>query len=362
MTHQLTEILALLHKAARPEDVFGPLVGDQERALRRSYHDLATAVHPDHNPGHRAAAEEAFKLLQAWYGSALRRVKSGTYGVREPLISASTKLHHYEGDAPPIQGDLADLYPALADGADAVLLKVTRHPRNNDLLSAEARALLRIDRELAGQRIREHFPRLRESFVLKDGSGVQRVTNVLRHERDFVSLAEIVAAYPRGIDAADAAWMFNRILTALANTHHLGLVHGAVIPSHILIRPGDHNGMLIDWCYSVEKGAAIKAISPTYAALYPPEVTAKQPASPATDIYLAASTLSLLLGGRGEQLPPTVPKQIRALLRACLIPAPSRRINDAWQLFDDFREILGQLYGPPKFRPFQMPAPATHIN
>jgi len=47
---------------------------------------------------------------------------------------------------------------------------------------------------------------------------------------------------------------------------------------------------------------------------------------------------------------------MRALLRACLIPSPQRRINDAWELLDDFQDILQRLYGPRTFRPFHMPS------
>ena len=104
-------------------------------------------------------------------------------------------------------------------------------------------------------------------------------------------------------------------------------------------------------------GEPLKALSPPYAADYPPEVTAKQPATPATDLYLAARCMVRLLGGDGDpqSLPAGVPKAIVALLRSCLLASPQRRANDAWQLYDDFREILGQIYGPPVFRPFQMP-------
>ncbi|NTW03361.1 MAG: hypothetical protein HGA19_19150 [Oscillochloris sp.] len=62
-----------------------------------------------------------------------------------------------------------------------------------------------------------------------------------------------------------------------------------------------------------------------------------------------------LLGGNNGQPPASTPKPIQALLRACLIPSPARRHTDAWQLLEDFREILGNLYGPPAFRPFRMP-------
>ena len=102
----------------------------------------------------------------------------------------------------------------------------------------------------------------------------------------------------------------------------------------------------------------LKAISLPYAADYPPEVQARQPATPATDLYMAARCMARLLGGHPTtlELPKSVPRPIRTLLSACLLPAPQRRAGDAWQVFEDFHEILGRLYGPPQFRPFQMPS------
>jgi hypothetical protein len=154
--------------------------------------------------------------------------------------------------------------------------------------------------------------------------------------------------------------MFNRMLAVLGVTHTLGIVHGALVPAHVLIRPADHNGMLVDWCYSVPAGDSLKAISPPYAGFYPPEVHERRSATSATDLYMAARCMVRLLGGtRGARdLPPGVPRPMRALLDACLIPAPARRPADAWHVLDDFREILARLYGPPVFRPFYMPAPA----
>jgi hypothetical protein len=70
---------------------------------------------------------------------------------------------------------------------------------------------------------------------------------------------------------------------------------------------------------------------------------------------MAARLMVRLLGGGGAEPPPSAPKPIQALLRACLIPAPARRHSDAWQVLDDFHTILGDLYGPPTFRPFRMP-------
>jgi hypothetical protein len=356
MNQNLADLLTTLRKASRPTDVFGALEGDQGAALKRRYRELLAAAHPDRHPGNADAAGEAFRLLQAWHDAALRELRQGEYGVT-PRISARTKLHTYVGGGPAQHGDLCDLFPAHADG-ERVLLKVARSARNNDLLAAEARALRRIGRALAGQPARAHFPTLVETFMLRDAAGTERQTNALRAEADYVSLAAVLRAYPGGIAAADAAWMFNRLLAVLGIAHAQGLVHGAVTLDHLLIRPEDHNGMLVDWCYSAGVGETIKAISPAHAADCAPEIVTRQPATPATDLYMAARCMVRLLGGSGDAdtLPPGVPRPIRALLRACLLPAPHRRSADAWQVFDDFREILERLYGAPRFRPFAVPA------
>lgn len=352
----LRQQLQLLQRAACPEDVFG----GAETAVKTTYRHLAAQTHPDAHPHDQAAADEAFKLLQQWYAEAQRKMAQGSYG-RPLRIKVSSASYVYESSERPFVGDLCHLYPSYA-ASQPVLLKIGQRSQNNDLLRAEAQALHQLDQALRSQPLRAHFPTLVESFVLRDSSGAQRQTNVLCRENDTVTLANISAAYPAGIHPADMAWMFNRLLAALAVTHSQGLVHGAVLPPHLLLRPADHNGILLDWCYSVEIGRPLKAISPPYRAWYPPELLAKQPATPAADLFLAARCMVALLGGRvagqengvmwGET---AVPRPITALLQSCLIPAPHRRPHNAWELFEAFHDTLGQLYGPPQFRPLQMP-------
>lgn len=352
MPISLAELAALLARATCPADVFGPLAGDQGEALRRRYRELATAAHPDRNPGAAAVAHEAFTALGRWHEQALRQVAQGCYG-RAPLIDLTVRGRRYVGYAGPLRGDLCDLFPVEA-GDGPLLLKVARHPARNNLLAAESRALALLDQALAGDPLRAHFPALRDSFMLADASGARRQVNALRHEAGTLTLAEVLRRRPRGLDAADAAWIFNRVLAALGAAHGAGLVHGALLPEHVLVRPADHNGILIDWCYSVPAGTPLRAFSPPRAADYPPEVMASLPATPATDIFMAARCMARLLGGEGDAatLPATVPAAIRALLAACMIDSPHRRPADAWQVFDDFQAILRERYGPPVFRPF----------
>ncbi len=345
MDTSFTDLCNHLQQARGPEDIFG-VVADPV-ALKRRYHRLAALLHPDHHPDQVAVATEAFMLLQQWYTVA----RSNT-----ATISVVTPMGRYVGYTPPVHGDLSDLFACDMAGKQ-VLLKIVRNPRNTDLLETEVRALRQMEQVMHNQPLRAHFPTLVETFRLRDAAGVQRHTNVLCVETGYVSLADVLHAYPQGLHTADAAWMFNRLLAALATTHDLGLVHGAVVPTHMLIRPSDHNGILIDWCYTVACGDMLKAVSPPYATDYPPEVQARQPVTPATDLYMAARCMVRLLGGNPTtgHLPASVPRPIQALLRTCLLPAPARRASNAWDLFEDFQAILRQLYGPPRFRPFRMP-------
>jgi len=365
MIVSLHEILQQLRRITSPEALFGELPQPALEALKRQYRRLATQTHPDHHPYAKYEAEEAFKLLQRWHQVALRKIEQGTYG-KKALITIASPMQQYAGYEQPLKGDLCDLFPAWSEGGEKVLLKINRHVRNNDLLQAEVQSLKRLERALGSKSksrsrskanpLRAHFPTLVEHFKISDEANSQRQTNVLQVEADYVTLEQVIEAYPTGLHPADMAWMFNRVLAALGVSHEQGIIHGAVVPAHIMIRPPDHNGMLIDWCYSVKVGQTIKAVSPSNKAYYPPEVFAKLPATAATDIYMAASCMVRLLGGdvASGTLPHSVPKPIKALLRVCLIPSPHRRVNDAWELFEDFGKILRRLYGPPTFRPFKM--------
>lgn len=355
MNQALSELLQQLRAATRVQEVFGAAHLTSAQALKRRYRALAGQAHPDRHPNDAAAANEAFKRLQDWYAVAQRYAAAAD--PTAPLIEATSRLHHYRGDQPPLDGDLCHLYPALADGAP-VLLKAARQPANHDLLRVEAATLARLARELNGQPVAAHFPTLIEHFLLRGGDGAVRHVNVLRQEVGYVTLAAVQRGFPQGLPLADAAWMFNRLLAALGVIHGLGLVHGAVTPAHVLVRPADHNGLLLDWCYSAPIGQRVPAIAPAYAADTAPEIAGRQPVTPAADLFMAARCLLHLLGGRSspDDLPASVPPAVCALLRACLIPAPQRRVSAAWELFDDFQDILQQTVGPRTFRPFYMPS------
>jgi hypothetical protein len=324
------EAVRLIRTARTPAELF-------DAGGVRAYRRLARLVHPD-----TGGPREAFDRLTAlWHahGPVTVRTRRGTY----TLAPA------------PVRGDLANLYAA----GDA-MVKIPRDPAVNDLLEREAIALRQLPQDGDG-RFLPYVPRLLESFRHRDEStGTERRANVLGRLDGFHTLAEVREAYPGGVDPRDVAWMWRRLLVALGFAHRAGVLHGAVLPEHVLIQPGAHGLVLVDWCYSVpgchpDGGDRVPAMVPGRADWYPPEVAAREPAGPGTDIHLATRCMTYLMAGRA-------PKALRAFAGGCLLRARNRRPQDAWRLLADLDDLLERLYGPRRFRPFHLPAGTPHTK
>ncbi|TDC61739.1 molecular chaperone DnaJ [Actinomadura sp. GC306] len=336
----LDDALARLGRARVPADLFGE---DAAEAARR-YRRLARLVHPDATGGR---TRDAFlKLNELW---------RGYNGGNATVIR--TRRHAYRLTGDPVGGDLAELYPARPEDGPPVVLKMPRDPGDSDLVEREAVALRRLVQDGDG-RFLPYVPRLVESFRHRDGStGRERRVNAIAALDGFHSLAAVAKAYPGGVDPRDAAWMWRRLLVALGFAHRAGVLHGAVLPDHVMIHPAEHGLVLVDWCYSVPGGHAaagpsgrVPAMVDRYADLYPAEVPGRRPASPATDIHMATRCITGLMGDKA-------PKAMRSFARGCTLPAQHRRPSDAWRLLAELDELLEKLYGPRRFRPFHLPLP-----
>jgi hypothetical protein len=292
-----------------------------------AYRKWVKLVHPDAAGAARTStATEAFAKLSALYagrdGTALRTPR-GVYRIGEVVAA----------------GDIADL--SAVDGT-AALLKVPRAPGDNDLMAAEAAALRTLQAD-GDPKYRAYAPRLLDSFVHEDAGRKRRTVNVLERLGGFVPLSRF-----RNVDPRDAAWMWRRLLVALGWAHRAGVVHGAIFEEHVLIHPGEHGLALVDWCYS---GTRPRAIVAARRGDYPPEVLKAKTACEATDIFLATGLMTRLIG-------PAMPLPMRRFADGCRYDAPRMRPQDAWALLGEFDELLENLYGPRKFRPFTQPTEA----
>lgn len=324
------------------------------------------------------------------------------------------------------EGDLADIYAATnanGSGDKPVVLKIGRDRRDNDLLENEVSVLNYLyPPKQKDEKFYRYLPRLIDTAQID-----HRQVTVFPLMEGYISCTEVIAAYPKGIDFRDMVWMYKRLLGGLGFVHEMGVVHGAIIPPHVLVHPTAHGAKIIDWSYSLNFAAAlaakkkpkdpdpvitpapgpkkglgvwdlvrqnlyddgdpadpvipagpppdpdklyVRAMSVDYEKLYAPEILRKESPSPATDIYMAAKVAVALCGGDLEtnQLPPNImttdpegldPDRVRtaiqAFLQVSLLADPRRRPQDAWQVHEDFDQLLQSLVGPNKYRPFSMP-------
>ncbi|TNH26351.1 serine/threonine protein kinase [Micromonospora orduensis] len=317
------EAIGLVTAARTDTDLFGT---DQPA---RRYRELVAALHPDRlpaDPAVRAEATDAFiQVTTRWQA---RQV---------------TVLGAYRLGTPAHSGDLADLY----DVGDDRLLKLPRRPTDNDLMAREAHALCTIA-ERGDPRYLPYVPRLVDEFRHCDATtGAERRINVLAIAPGLHDLDEVRRAYPDGLDARDVAWMWRRLLVALGLAHRAGIVHGAVLPRHVLIEPDAHGVVLVDWCFSAPAGSPVPALVPGHEDWYPREVLDRRPCGPGTDIAMAGRCMTWLMNRHA-------PRELRAFARGCRQRSLDARPDDAWRLLRELDQLLDRLYGPRTFRPFTL--------
>lgn len=370
---ELDHIRTSLDKAHTPEEVFGTLAGtraEQIDAARKMFRQIAKTVHPDLYQGTADfdRANAIFKKLAHLWELAQVRIENGTYGTsREANTFMPFSIHtprcQYHIEKFLTQGDLCNLYLGISSVMDrCYLLKFPTRPEDNDLALNETRILAHLKKGNEYEKLRHFVSQPVDAFSYQErASGIVRQVNVLAYEEGWYSLKEVREAYPQGIDARDMAWMWRRLLVALGFAHANHVIHGAVLPPHVLISPDQHGVMLIDWSYAVLQpaitGEYISAISSPYREWYPQEVFAREEPTPGLDIFMAAMCMLYLLNGNTSKrtLPETIPWQLQNYLKGCMLPGPRQRPQDVAILLDEFDVLIERLWGLRKFHQFVMP-------
>lgn len=355
--HALDAIL----NATRPEEIFGALTtGSERREVQERYRQLGALVHPDHCDD--ARADEAMAKLNIYYRAARKAVDNGSYAKRPVMVDAvtiRTRRHTYRVNDFYAAGDCTNVYAATYaddEGEHDGLVKIVRNPRDGDLVSNEARTLKTLLSDPATfDDISPYISGYKEAFAYKP-AGERKARQGIAFTRmpNLYTLTQVREHYPGGVSAKDAAWMFRRLLMALGFTHQMGIVHGAVLPEHVLIEPDLHGLVLIDWKHSVPVGGVMTAIPSGHQEFYPDEVMSKEPATAATDIFMAAQVMRYVMGMDAARPEMLVPRQIRSFMRGTALPVQSRRPQDAFELKDEYDELIERLWGPRRFRPFSM--------
>jgi len=336
-------IIEKLDTACCPEDVFTDITKD--------YRNLAKICHPDRNNGD-PLAEQAFQKLNAMKEEADKRADNKTWGKRLPLAHCvPLEIGAYKVKRSPYIGDIADLYRVENK---THIVKVARSADDNDLLRAEQRALELMSTITTP--VRDGVPRLHDKFQI-DGTW-KREVNVITQFSGFWTAAEIHSV--THIDDRTMVWMFKRILAVLTWAHHYKIIHGAILPPHVMFYPDNdgsnvdprkHTVRLIDWCYSVdyEKRTRLSAWVPAWKDYYAPELLDKSYVGPESDIYMAAQLMIYLL-----QKTLFMPELQKVILK-CLEKDPKKRYRKAGDALKDWTEAAVKAFGPPKWHEFNLP-------
>lgn len=400
----IRELADRITKAKVPEDIFGKMKGtDEEKVtiIGVTYRNMVKIVHPDKYATEKdllKLAQTAFVKLSQLKRDAEHKIEGGTYGDGKPVepppspptepIVVKVRKQRFTVNQRLFQGDICDLYacdiqdelpkkaPKEKNAWDLLMdakpednygpvrpaiFKIATNASNNDLVENEFRILTHMYpvAQVEEKNFR-YLPKPFESFMLRGSTGTNRRVNVLQKFEDYVSLQEILKAFPGGIDSRDMVWMFKRILVGIGFAHTKGVVHGAILPPHVIVHPKEHGARILDWCYAIKTEGGkerVRAMAAKWQPYYAPEILAKQAPTPATDVYMAAKCAVALLGGdvATNKMPASVSGAIRGFIESCLIAAPHRRPDDAWRLHEEFDALLLRTVGKPKYRLFQMP-------
>lgn len=375
--NELTWLREALHGAQGPASLFASLRQEglsftaRQEALDREHRKFSAMCNPERfvdAPAARAWAEDARRRLEDLYHEALalidaeegQSVPAGPYRspqaptLRREVASIQTSQGLYELVRPLATGDLCSLYVGRCESGtffgDEVIIKLVRDPADNDLLDREAAALRRLSSGDAAQQ--KHLPKLLDRFQ----SAQHQAGHILSRVEGY-DLLSVRERYPDGVPPEHVVWMLRRMLSVLGYAHSQGVLHGNLEPSHVLIRPRDHNVTLVDWCYSVidpsKTGQQFVCLNPEYSA---PELSQKPLPKPAADLFSVGKCALFLLGGDLETgtLPGRVDERLQRFVRYLLRPSALQRAQDAWEAFEELGRIRKAIYGAHTFQEFVM--------
>jgi hypothetical protein len=315
-----------------------------ESEARSKYRELAKAVAPDLHPGEPEATKVLSHLNKLWRAA---QINLGL--LKADPITIKTRKHSYVlTDSS--NADLVLEYQAVADGSQPVVVRFAKAPRDNDLIIRE-RTALKVMQTGVAENFRSFVPEILDNFKYRDmATKSDREANVLPAESyDMISLESIrrmFHAAGAGVDPKDVAWIWRRLLTALAFAQANGQVHGAVTHECILLNLEQHQLQLIDWCYSVPLREPLKVINRHYREWYPSSVVAeKLPVTSMLDVSFGARCMLSLL----EDPPALLHRHFTGMIRAYQIYPPNTKVEEVLSHFDD---IIQRLWGNRSFHRF----------
>jgi len=365
MSESINAVKEQLHIANSFVDIFGTLPEGEAkqklRTLRKSFGYLASIVHPDKVKGDELEAGPVFAELKNRYDKAKIAVKDGRYEdgfsydtssvAPTPFTTASGGVYTLD-DTVFKEGDFSTFYKARDKKGQRVLVKISSDPTLNGYLESEAKILKRfLVSKKTLRPLRKFVPTLLDTFMGREENGKQFRALVFPFLEGYVSLTDIIAAYPNGLNPKDAAWIWRRVLAQALAAKMAGYVHGAIVPDHVLVHPTTHEPLHIGWAHAIQKpeetSKRITFVIDAWRDWYPPEVFKKQVPDHSTDIFMAGKTMIYLLGGdtKRNTFPKGVPEEIKRIILRTVKSSADERSRDAKVVINDFQRAITKRWG-----------------
>lgn len=266
-----------------------------------------------------------------------------TWGAREWCTVAGTSWLVGERIA---TGDASEVYRAARGRfpTERALIRVARYPAD----AARLERAWTVGRRLQASKSRGAAlaTRLPEPIAFGEPlAGAWKGKKVLvqrwshNHERTLEQVS--------GVSPQASVWVLRRILEALSFIHGANLVHGAIVPAHVLVERGEHGARLVGLGSAGESGAEITFFPSKYRHVVPDDTL-----SVAGDLRAAARTIVHVLGGDATSgrvaAAPAYADLLRALVHDGATPQGD---TDAWSVRDRVGAVAQAAFGRPTFCP-----------
>lgn len=275
-----------------------------------------------------------------------------------PLVSIGDR--HWGLNRFIAQGEISDVYAAQRARwpTELVILKLLRDRQHLEQFDNEWNVLQLLQKSNAPGA--DVFTALIPQPVLHgdvtDGPFAGRRVSVFRRASGFShNFDEVIQAYPQGIPPRASIWIWRRILEVLSFIHSCGMVHGAVVPAHLLVQENDHGVRLVGYGLAGRTGESLHTTSKVYRSFYPqskPEHLTAQ-----LDIVMSARSITAILGGDPEtaSLPAAVPAKLADMIQRIALSKDVISGENAWDIREALGQISNEVFGRPQFMPIVMP-------
>jgi len=259
-------------------------------------------------------------------------------------------------------GDIADVYTGQRARwpTELVIIKLLRDRSNSKLLDNEWETLQTLHRSDARGADTSTMS-LPQSVIhgdIRTGLHAGTRVSIFRWESGFRhSLEDVIRAYPQGIPPRASIWLWRRILETLSFIHASAMVHGAVLPSHILVQENEHGARLVGYGCAGRTGEKISTVASRSESFYHRLERSRMNLTAQLDLAMSARCIVAVLGGdpATASLPASIPGPLAGIVQRIASIQPNAGSNEnAWTIREELGAIANQVYGPPQFAPIVM--------